>query len=130
MAGKSYRIGVELVFRNRFSVTPVPKGENMASSPKSSMQSGEGFKPEVTDLEVAEPYADPELVVGEIVDQVDKMVAEFGNPEGFDSRRWVNQWLDRYVPALGDKPRSLLGTAEGRALVKNVLAMSWSGAYA
>ena len=47
----------------------------------------------------------------------------------FDSRQWVNQWLDCHVPVLGGKPRTFLGTEEGRTLVKNVLDLSWSGAY-
>jgi hypothetical protein len=74
-------------------------------------------------------YVRPDPAVDAIVAQVDRMVAEFGNPDGFDSRQWVNQWLDCHVPVLGGKPRSFLGTEEGRTLVKNVLDLSWSGAY-
>ena len=101
----------------------------MQGSQKSNIRREEVFKP-VIDLEVHDPYLNPARAVDDIVSHVAKMVAEHGNGEKFEPREWVNQWLDRHVPALGGKPRSYLGTAEGRALVKNVLDMSWSGAYA
>ncbi len=102
----------------------------MPGSHKAEMRPDEDFKQAVVELDVIEPHLDSKLAVDEIVDHVTKMVAEHGNGEKFDPREWVNQWLDRHVPALGGKPRSYLGTAEGRARVKNVLDMSWSGAYA
>jgi len=102
----------------------------MQGSRKDDIRPDEDLKPTVTDLEIREPYLDQAVAVDEIVDNVTKMVAEYGNGEAFEPREWVNQWLDRHVPALGGKPRSYLGTEEGLALVKNVLDMSWSGAYA
>ncbi len=102
----------------------------MQGSQEAGMRPEEDFKPTVVDLEVVEPHIDDALAVAEIVDHVTKMVAEHGNGEKFDPREWVNHWVDRHVPALGGKPRGYLGTAEGRARVKNVLDMSWSGAYA
>jgi hypothetical protein len=42
--------------------------------------------------------AEPGAAADAIVAQVDWMVAEFGNPDGFDSRQWVNRWPDLYVP--------------------------------
>ena len=98
----------------------------MQVSDQTDLLLDENFKPLATGLEVLGPSAE----VAEIVDHLTRMVAEYGNGDPFDPREWVNQWLDRYVPALGGQPRSFLGTAEGRKLVKNALDMSWSGAYA
>lgn len=89
--------------------------------------------PEVIEMEVVEPYVDPESVVKQIIAQVEEMVAKYGDPEraaGFDSRQFVNQWIESHVPALGGKPSRLLGTKEGRAQIQMVLNCSWSGAYA
>ncbi|MGX7004903.1 MbcA/ParS/Xre antitoxin family protein [Caballeronia sp. KNU42] len=63
--------------------------------------------------------------------QVEKMVAESGNPEGFDAGQWLAAWMERSVPALGGKrPAEYMATAEGRALISRLLAMMQSGAYA
>ena len=105
----------------------------MQGSQKSNMPSDENHTPGVIEVEVVEPYVDPESAVDQIVAQVEEMVAEFGDPElasGFDSRQFVNRWLESPVPALGGKPSRLLGTKEGRAQVQQVLNCSWSGTYA
>ena len=41
------------------------------------------------------------LGLGSLVGQVQVMVDESGNPEGFNSAVWTAAWLDRSVPALG-----------------------------
>lgn len=97
------------------------------------MLSEEDLKAGVMVQEFGEMYLGPEDIEGQIVAQIDKMVALFGDPElapGFDSRQFVSRWIDSYVPALGGKPSRLLGTEEGRAHVQNVLNCFWSGAYA
>jgi putative toxin-antitoxin system antitoxin component (TIGR02293 family) len=74
-----------------------------------------------------------ERVIGiaRLIGQVDQIVHESGNPEGFDSARWVATWLDRPLPALaGNRPATLMDTAEGRDLVARVIAQVQSGAYA
>jgi hypothetical protein len=66
-----------------------------------------------------------------LVHQVEKMVAESGNPEGFDARQWLAEWMERSIPALGGKrPAEYMTTTEGRALISQLLAMTQSGAYA
>jgi len=66
-----------------------------------------------------------------LVRQVEKMVAVSGNPEGFDAGQWLAAWMERSVPALGGKrPAEYMATAEGRALISQLLAMTQSGAYA
>lgn len=66
-----------------------------------------------------------------LVGQVLAMVEESGRPEGFDAARWVAAWLERPHPALGDqRPAALMDTAEGRAIVSDLIARIQSGAYA
>ncbi len=49
----------------------------------------------------------------------------------FDGPRWIAAWLERAHPALGGRrPGDLLDTADGRGLVRNLLARQQSGAYA
>jgi len=74
-----------------------------------------------------------ERVVGmaRLIGQVQAMVEQSGNPEGFDAARWLGRWLDEPLPALGGShPGEMMDTAEGRALVSNLLTMAQSGAYA
>jgi len=67
----------------------------------------------------------------DLVHQVEKMIAESGEPEGFDAGQWLAAWMERSVPALGGKrPNEYMATAEGRALISQLLAMMQSGAYA
>jgi putative toxin-antitoxin system antitoxin component (TIGR02293 family) len=71
------------------------------------------------------------LGIAAIIGQVEAMVCESGNPKGFDAAKWVSNWLDTPVPALGGKrPAEYLDTVEGQKLVSRILAMSQSGAYA
>jgi putative toxin-antitoxin system antitoxin component (TIGR02293 family) len=71
------------------------------------------------------------LGISRLIGQVQAMVEASGNPEGFDAAAWVADWLDEPLPALGgQKPAELMDTAEGQAIVSNMLARSQSGAYA
>lgn len=71
------------------------------------------------------------LGIAQLVGQAHAMVVESGDPQGFDSARWVGQWFIEPHPALGGKaPSDFFDTAEGRALVSALLARQQSGAYA
>ena len=71
------------------------------------------------------------LGIARLVGQVDAMVRESGNPEGFDAAKWVAAWLDRPQRALGGKrPADLMDTADGRGIVADLVARMQSGAYA
>lgn len=71
------------------------------------------------------------LGVAKLVGQVQSMVEESGDPEGFDAEKWVSEWLREPIPALsGQRPIDLLDTMEGQALVAETLARMQSGAYA
>ena len=74
-----------------------------------------------------------ERIIGlqKLIGQVETMVTESGNPQGFDPARWIANWLETPSPALGgDKPADYMDTIEGQRIVANLLAMMQSGAYA
>ena len=71
------------------------------------------------------------LGVAMLIDMVQTMIEQSGEPTGFDSARWVSAWLTKPLPALaGETPASYMDTFEGQKLVAELLAMSQSGAYA
>lgn len=71
------------------------------------------------------------LGVATLIGIVQTMVEESGEPAGFDSARWVADWLSTPLPALaGATPSSYLDTFEGQKLLAELLGMIQSGAYA
>ncbi|MFT4099659.1 MAG: DUF2384 domain-containing protein [Burkholderiaceae bacterium] len=74
-----------------------------------------------------------ERVLGliKLIGQVERIVAESGDPTGFLSARWTAQWLALPLPALGGRlPGDFMDTFEGRSLVSGLMAQIQSGAYA
>lgn len=71
------------------------------------------------------------LGVARLIGQVQEMVAQSGNPEGFEASQWLGQWLNRPLPALGgEKPGDYMDTIAGQQVVSRLLAQIQSGAYA
>ena len=71
------------------------------------------------------------LGIARLVGQIQAMVAESGNPDGFDAARWAANWLEEPNEALGGRaPGGFLDTADGRALVSGLVAQMQTGAYA
>jgi putative toxin-antitoxin system antitoxin component (TIGR02293 family) len=71
------------------------------------------------------------LGLASLIGQVQTMVERSGNPEGFDAAKWLAEWMERPLPALGGtKPAEYLDTIAGQQLVGDLLAMMESGAYA
>jgi putative toxin-antitoxin system antitoxin component (TIGR02293 family) len=71
------------------------------------------------------------LGMARLVGQVEAMVAESGDPTGFDAAQWLSGWLDRPLPALGHRrPAELMDTTDGQSIVSNLLARAQSGAFA
>ncbi|KQP35911.1 hypothetical protein ASF44_19590 [Pseudorhodoferax sp. Leaf274] len=71
------------------------------------------------------------LGMARLVGQVQAMVEESGDPEGFDAAQWLAQWMEEPLPSLGGaRPSELMDTSEGQAMVSNALARMQSGAYA
>ena len=71
------------------------------------------------------------LGMASLVGQVQSLVAESGQVQGFDAGAWVSHWLEQAVPALGGRrPAELMDTSEGQAIVSRLVAQLQSGAYA
>lgn len=68
--------------------------------------------------------------IARLVGQVQTLVEESGTPKGFEAAKWLAGWLDRPLPALGEAAGRFMDTADGRALVSDLLAQQQSGAYA
>ena len=66
-----------------------------------------------------------------LVGQVQVMVEQSGDPTGFDAAKWLGEWFERPLPALGGKcPAEYMDTSEGQQLVSSLIAKIQSGAYA
>ena len=66
-----------------------------------------------------------------LVGQVQVMVEQSGDPTGFDAAKWLGEWFERPLPALGGKcPAEYMDTSEGQQLVSGLIAKMQSGAYA
>lgn len=84
-----------------------------------------------TDAPLSAAEGERVLGVGRLLGQLQTMVRESGDPEGFDASAWLSAWMSAPVPALGGaRPLDLLDTMTGQALVSQVLAQMQSGAYA
>lgn len=71
------------------------------------------------------------LGLASLVGQVQTIVSESGDLEGFDAARWTADWLEQPNAALGGRPPGeFMDTADGRALVSGLVAKMQSGAYA
>lgn len=73
----------------------------------------------------------PEQTLQTLTRQVETMVAESGNPGGFDAREWLQDWLKQPCPALGNSlPLKFLDTVERQTIVSGLLAQMQSGTFA
>ena len=71
------------------------------------------------------------LGLAKLVGQLESMLDESGNPEGFNATAWLSRWLSEPLPAFGGgRPIDLLDTMEGQALISRSLAQIQSGAFA
>ncbi len=71
------------------------------------------------------------LGVVRLVGHAQTLVDESGEPQDFNAAQWVANWLAQPMPALaGHCPAELMDTAEGQAIVANLLERAQSGAYA
>jgi putative toxin-antitoxin system antitoxin component (TIGR02293 family) len=71
------------------------------------------------------------LGIARLVGQVEKIVAESGNPKDFDAAKWTAEWLEEPNNALGGRtPGEFMDTADGREIVSRLVAQMQSGAYA
>ena len=74
-----------------------------------------------------------ERVIGleRLIGQLEVMVLESGDGLAFDAHKWLGDWLESPLPALGGaKPADYMDTMEGQEMVSGLLAQLQSGAYA
>lgn len=70
------------------------------------------------------------LGMARLIGQVQEMVAESGDPDGFSAASWVARWLQCSLPALdGRCPAEFMDTAYGQSLVSTVVARMQTGTY-
>ncbi len=73
----------------------------------------------------------PLTFTAQLIAQVEQIVRESGDPDGFDAGRWVAAFLDAPSPALGGRrPADFIETSEGRTVVSALIGQMQSGAYA
>lgn len=66
-----------------------------------------------------------------LIGQVQVMVEESGEPEGFNAAEWMAGWIEQPLPALGGaKPAEYLDTVVGQQVLSRLLSQMQSGAYA
>ena len=69
--------------------------------------------------------------IARLVIQVQQIVEQSGNPQGFDASTWVAEWLEQPLPALGGgAPAEYMHSAAGRKVVTSLLSQTQSGAFA
>ena len=79
------------------------------------------------------PIEQGERLIGmaKLVGQVESIVSESGNPDGFNAAKWVANWLEKPSPALGgEKPSAYLDTVSGQEMISDLLSKIQTGAYA
>ena len=65
-----------------------------------------------------------------LIGQVETIIQESGNPEGFDAAHWLKGWISRPLAALGNRrPEEFMDTSDGREMISQVLARGQTGAY-
>lgn len=66
-----------------------------------------------------------------LIDQVQAMVEDAGDPSSVDAPKWFGQWIEKPLSALGGrKPAEYLSTVSGQNLVSNLLNQMLNGVYA
>lgn len=79
------------------------------------------------------PMEQGERLIGmaKLVGQVESIVSESGNLDGFNAAKWVAYWIERPSPALGgEKPSAYLDTISGQEMISDLLSKIQTGAYA
>ncbi|WP_374451866.1 antitoxin Xre/MbcA/ParS toxin-binding domain-containing protein [Phenylobacterium sp.] len=83
------------------------------------------------DQTLSVPEAERVVGVAKLIGQVQQMVVDAGEPEGFSAVAWISSWLVAPLPALGGElPITLLDTMEGQELIAKLLGQIRGGVYA
>jgi putative toxin-antitoxin system antitoxin component (TIGR02293 family) len=82
------------------------------------------------DARLSVESSDRVIGFAKLIGQVETIVQESGNPEGFDAAHWLKGWISRPLAALGNRrPEEFMDTSDGREMISQILARSQSGAY-
>lgn len=66
-----------------------------------------------------------------LIGQVAVMVEHSGDPKEFDAARWVGDWIERPIPALGgSRPADYMETLVGQTIVSQLFAQSQAAVFA
>jgi hypothetical protein len=66
-----------------------------------------------------------------LIDLVQQIVMESGNPEGFSAQAWLQEWLAAPLPAFGNRcPWDVLREPDGLTLVQATLLQIQKGSFA
>jgi|688.fasta_scaffold453320_2 putative toxin-antitoxin system antitoxin component (TIGR02293 family) len=79
------------------------------------------------------PIEQGERLIGmaKLLGQVESIVSESGNPDGFNAAKWLANWIEKPSPALGgEKPSAYLDTVSGQEMIADLLSKIQTGAYA
>lgn len=109
---------MEIPAARMFTILGVPKATAEKKSAAGDVVSGSGGQ--------------AALGMARLLGMAQEMLAQSTAPEaeGFDSAKWLGQWLERPQPALGGrKPADLLDTPTGLKVVTRLLGAIHSGAY-
>ena len=76
------------------------------------------------------PESERVIGLARLVGQVQTMVDQSGDAEGFDAARWLAGWLEQPMAALGGRtPGEYMDTAEGQQIVSGLLERARGGAF-
>ena len=82
------------------------------------------------DARLSVELSDRVIGFAKLIGQVETIIQESGNPEGFDAAHWLKGWISRPLAALGNRrPEEFMDTSDGREMISQILARSQSGAY-
>lgn len=66
-----------------------------------------------------------------LIDLVQQIVMESGNPEGFSAQAWLQEWLAAPLPVFGNRsPWDVLREPDGLTLVQATLLQIQKGSFA
>ncbi|HWH40640.1 MAG TPA: antitoxin Xre/MbcA/ParS toxin-binding domain-containing protein [Usitatibacter sp.] len=106
---------------------PMQRLYDMLGAPKATMERKAASNKPVTGA-----VGQSALGLVKLLARAESMVAESTSPgaKGFDTARWLGEWLETPQPALGGRrPAEMLDTPTGVAIVEKTLGALASGSY-
>lgn len=125
----NFRSGIEPEYVNWIAAHMGTSQKNLQDYLQLSSTTLERKKNKLVNLDI---YQSERLAgLKRLIDQVQAMVEDSGDPTDFDAAEWLGRWIEMPLPALGGKkPADYLSTVSGQKLLSNLLNQMQSGAYA